>query len=98
MNGIAQNNRNSLLHKELRYGTKASFDGVCIGRGQEFLEPIGLDPAKPQKNFLRQGLLGLPWARRPAVPRLIATAENLFPTCGIVELIRRTGQNCECGD
>ena len=37
---------------------------------QEFLQPIGADLTKPQKKFLREGLLGLLRARRPVVSRM----------------------------
>jgi len=37
---------------------------------QEFLQPIGSDLTKPQKRFLREGLLGLLRARRPVVTRM----------------------------
>ncbi len=37
---------------------------------QEFLQPIGANLTKPQKKFLREGLLGLLRARRPVVTRM----------------------------
>ena len=37
---------------------------------QEFLQPIGVDLTKPQKKFLREGLLGLLRAARPVVCRM----------------------------
>ncbi len=33
----AQKNRNSLLHREVRYGANARFDGVCIGQPARIL-------------------------------------------------------------
>ncbi len=38
---------------------------------QEFLQPIGANLAKPQKKFLREGLLGLLRARRSTVARTL---------------------------
>ena len=66
MNGMAQNNRNSLLHREVRYGANAHFDGIHIG----------VDLTKPQKRFLREVPLGPLRANTLPSLRLITVGEK----------------------
>jgi hypothetical protein len=46
MNGVVQDNRNSLSHRELRYGENARVDGKLIGKSWRFsaFYPLGIDP------------------------------------------------------
>ena len=45
---------------------------------QEFLQPIGANLTKPQKRFLREGLMGLLRARRPVVARKLPAPRRKF--------------------
>ena len=49
--------------------TRALMESVSANL-QDFLQPIGVDLTKPQKKFLREGLLGLLRAGRPVVCRM----------------------------
>ena len=66
MYGTGQAFHNSLPHREVRHDATASLDGSRIGEPacwqaglHEFLQPIGENLNKPQKEFLRDGLVGL---------------------------------------